>query len=165
MIGLLACSKTKLVHAAPARELYVSPLFRLSLSYLEARCEDVLVLSALHGLVPLHLVIAPYDARMADMPKYRRDEWGVEVEAGLWQRYGCAPITLLAGADYAVPLLHAMHHGWEVHQPLAGMMIGARLAFLARDERERSSTRSLVDQNAHDDARRASTSARKKVRR
>jgi hypothetical protein len=55
-VFLLSCSATKLEKAAPARELYASPLFKKSLDYAERHCSDdnIAILSAKHYLVPLN---------------------------------------------------------------------------------------------------------------
>jgi hypothetical protein len=52
-VGLVACSRTKLSRAAPARELYCSPLFRAARAYAERRYGRGrwLIVSARYGLV------------------------------------------------------------------------------------------------------------------
>lgn len=136
MIGLVACCKTKLDRAAPARELYRSPLFRLSLAYAERTCETVYVASALHGLVRLDAVIAPYEATLIGATRTYRAAWGELVLGALVERHGTnLPITFLVGRDYVAPIMLA-RHGLRVHvsarSPLAGLQIGQRLAFLKR---------------------------------
>jgi hypothetical protein len=51
-IGLVACSRRKADRSLPARELYVSPLFRAAFGYAERRYgpERWFILSARHGL-------------------------------------------------------------------------------------------------------------------
>ena len=53
-IVLISCVSKKLAHAARARDIYVSPLFRLNLAYAESLKPDAIyVLSAKHGLLAL----------------------------------------------------------------------------------------------------------------
>lgn len=67
---VIPCGAAKLDHAAPARELYVSSMFRMALDAAHAAVADdngrVLILSALHGLVELDDVLEPYDVKMGD---------------------------------------------------------------------------------------------------
>jgi hypothetical protein len=72
---VIPCSARKAAAAAPARDLYTGAMFRHSLAAAEALARwdraqgheaRILVLSALHGLVTLDQVIAPYDRKMGD---------------------------------------------------------------------------------------------------
>ena len=134
MIGLVSCSSVKLDRAAPARELYAaSALFRKSLAYAEARCEETFVLSALHGVVDLEQMIEPYDHRLG-AALAAGVQWGVRVVAGLVERnLRNRDLFILAGASYARPLVIALRGArWTgaAYEPLAGKQIGDRLAFL-----------------------------------
>uniref|UniRef100_UPI0038B36EF6 DUF6884 domain-containing protein n=1 Tax=Agromyces humi TaxID=1766800 RepID=UPI0038B36EF6 len=48
-IGLVGCAAQKLRRPAPARDLYVSQLFRKSSAYVEWNCDAWFILSAKHG--------------------------------------------------------------------------------------------------------------------
>jgi hypothetical protein len=138
MIGLVACSSQKLDRAAPARELYCSPLFRKSLAFAEPRCATVYVLSAALELVLLHQVVKPYDRKLN---KFEREQWGRRVAGTLIARHGRdVEYMILAGSDYAAPLERALrtHDGhrdgdWRgvarhlILQPLLGLKVGERL--------------------------------------
>jgi hypothetical protein len=142
VIGLVSCSAQKLDRAAPARELYCSPLFRKSLAYAEPRCSRVYVLSAALGLLELDRVTAPYDRRLGG--KKERSAWALRVAGILIDRHGReVDYIILAGADYAGPLATALRtydgfreDGWHgvprdrILQPLAGMQVGERLRWL-----------------------------------
>ncbi len=142
MIGLISCSSQKLYRPAPARELYCSPLFRLSLVYAERICSAVYVLSALHGLVELDTVLARYNRRLGG--KAEREAWSRRIASSLIAKHGRnVAYLVIAGADYADPLATALrtHDGhrdgaWGgvsqsmIHTPLAGMQMGARLRWL-----------------------------------
>lgn len=142
MIGLVSCSVTKLLRAAPARELYTSALFRKSLAHAERSCERVYVLSALHGLVELDCRLEPYNRRLGS--KKERGAWAHRVASHLIDRHGRdVDYLLLAGVDYAGPLATALstydgfrEDGWRgvprerIHQPLAKLKVGERLRWL-----------------------------------
>lgn len=111
----------------------MDPLFRGGLAYAEAHASPVYVLSALHGLVEPDRVIAPYDLRLPAGEAAR--PWAAAVVAQLRQRHGLAvDLLVLAGTDLARSLLTALRAaGWTgtAAQPLAGMPVAGRLAWLA----------------------------------
>jgi hypothetical protein len=67
---VIPCSAGKLGRPAPARDLYTGPMFRHTLAAAQAsaaagtRPARILILSALHGLVGLDTVLAPYDCKI-----------------------------------------------------------------------------------------------------
>ncbi len=150
-VALVACCGEKADHPAPARELYQSHLFRLSLAYAERILGgEVYILSAQHGLVRLDQVLEPYDLSLREMDAEERAWWGHEVEMQLaevlgaehtheedaeplhefrWNFFLHDPrlrVVLLAGALCRPPEIL----GVTVEEPLAGMGIGQRKAWL-----------------------------------
>lgn len=123
-IALVGCGKLKASTRA-ARDLYLGGLFRLARRYAETH-DAWWVLSAAHGLVHPDEVLVPYDERL----RPGDEMWGVRVA---WQLARAVPpdatLVVLAGAPYA---------GWRglvrqrVEEPLAGLGIGKRLAWLKR---------------------------------
>lgn len=71
-VGLLGRASQKLRCPAPARELYVSPLFKKASVYAEQTCDRWYVLSAKHGLVHPDVVLELYDMRLGSIPADRR---------------------------------------------------------------------------------------------
>jgi hypothetical protein len=134
MIGLVSCSQQKLSHPAPARELYCSPLFKQSLAYAEARCDRVYVLSAKYELVETDQVLEPYDQALSQRSKRERQAWGTRVADRIRSRHQLSPLMVLAGADYVMALRWGMvgTDQTRITEPLKGLMIGERLAFLRR---------------------------------
>lgn len=63
-VGLVGCASQKLRRAAPARELYVSQLFKKASAYAEKTCDRWYILSAKHGLVHPDEVLEPYDVKL-----------------------------------------------------------------------------------------------------
>jgi hypothetical protein len=121
VVGVLACSKRKLTHAAPAVDLYQGDVFRAARSYLErAGCTTLVVLSAKHGAVPGDRVLEPYDASLADLTRFERECWAERTGAEL---LSLAPrgaeVIAIVPALYA-PALHAVPH----ERRFAGLSIG-----------------------------------------
>lgn len=133
-IALVSCVKSKREYACAAKDLYVSPRFRLSRSIAESRADCWFILSARHGLVDPNDVISPYEQTMKTAKITERREWARNVyEAICGLTLGDSTILLLAGFDYAgqlVPLLR--HRGHRVIQPLEGLTQGRGLSLLSR---------------------------------
>jgi hypothetical protein len=127
-IVLVACSGQKLDHAAPAKDLYVSDLFKKARAYAEKFGCAWYILSAKHGVVSPDTVIEPYDetlntksaAELKDWNVMVRDQVGIKV-VGVLSR----PIVVLAGAKYR-GWLDGVEHG----APMARMGIGQQKAWL-----------------------------------
>lgn len=66
-VALVACAAAKLDHPAPAKDLYVSSLFRKSRAYAERNADAWYILSAKHGLVSPAATIEPYDLTLNSM--------------------------------------------------------------------------------------------------
>jgi hypothetical protein len=114
VIGLVACAKTKLDRPAPARELYTSPLFKMSLAYAEQRCASVFILSAKYGLVTLDQQLEPYDDTVKRMKQRERQLWASRVLAALRPLLGVdTPVLALASGDYLNPLIEAHLATWR----------------------------------------------------
>jgi hypothetical protein len=139
-VGLVACCGEKLGHAAAARELYQSQLFKKASAYAAATCNEWFILSAKHGLVHPDDVTEPCDQTLWTMTAEERRSWGDRVRqqladrarAGLARLPGggnalaySALFVALAGADYCEPLEQHV----PIDRPLKGKGIGEQLAF------------------------------------
>ncbi len=148
-IGLVGCCRRKLAEAAPALELYTSPLFRLASLYCTLSCHAWFILSARHGLVDPQQVLVPYDVTLHELGPAGRVAWALQVQEQLGKRgllNAGHRFVLHAGRVYAEPLLPYL----EAEQPLRGLAIGQRLAWYRRqlmtitfqgDSHERSAAR------------------------
>lgn len=131
-IVLLACVATKLPHAAPAKELYDSPLFKKSLAYAESlHPDDIVILSAKHYVVPLDKVIRPYDKTLLNMPSDEIQEWAVQVLKILADKYDLEKdnFIILAGDKYRKYITPQITH-WSA--PLKGLRIGQQLSWYSK---------------------------------
>lgn len=116
-----------------ARDLYTGALFRKSVTFAEATCDQWLVLSAEHALLHPDTVVAPYDTRLGD----RRTgppiwEWVDRVVASLISRFDAAAplhLVLLAGATYRTVTVR-LPPAWTHEAPMQGLGIGRQLAWL-----------------------------------
>jgi hypothetical protein len=131
-VGLVGCASQKLQRPAPARELYVSQLFRKASAYAEATCDRWYILSAKHGLVHPDTVLEPYDVRLGTnhpgTPPIH--QWGAMVKEQLAAELaGLENVTLiaLAGEQYRVAVRGVP---WPVEIPMQGLGIGQQLGWL-----------------------------------
>ena len=124
---LIACSNKKLDHPAKGRDLYQGQAFKFAMRVAQRAEADVIILSALHGVVLPHAQYAPYDKALCNMSKAQRAVWAEITQAQLKMlgAYG-REITVLAGADYA----KAVEGFPNVRLPLRGQGIGQQLQTL-----------------------------------
>jgi len=122
---LIACSAAKLDHPAPAAELYTGQAFKLAKAAAAAAGADVLILSALHGVVRPDQVIAPYNRALSEMNTQQRRVWAAMAAQQL-EQYKYRPTVCLAGKHYAAATSDFYHAAY----PLAGKGIGQQLAEL-----------------------------------
>ena len=128
MIGLVGCASQKLQRPAPARDLYVSSLFRKASAYAEQECDRWYILSAKHGLVHPDDVLEPYDIKLGTKAAGPFAAWGAKVKIQLAEREGVeVDLLALAGGQYVNFFYFTP---WTVHDPMKGMGIGQRLQFL-----------------------------------
>jgi hypothetical protein len=122
-VGLVGCGKTKLDHPAPAKDLYVSPLFRAARRYAESCCDEWVILSAGHGVLLPEQVIAPYERPLSKMRLAEKEQWSRRVTNYLRQHYAGLDVRFigLAGEEYLSRL------GVSVEWPLDGLGIGQRI--------------------------------------
>ncbi|MGE5609776.1 MAG: DUF6884 domain-containing protein [Bacillota bacterium] len=128
-IGLLACCSRKLPHAAPAKNLYCSALFKKQRAYIETVCSEWAILSAKHRFVLPDQVIEPYDQTLHGMKARDRERWGFiacNMLRAHWPDWSERQFIVLAGADYRTGVLCCLNCTF----PLDGMEIGEQLHWL-----------------------------------
>ena len=129
-IVLISCVSKKMPHRARARDLYVSPLFRMNLKYAQQFSpQKVFILSAKYGLVQLDEETEPYDMTLNKMSGRERSVWAAKVVSQLQEHSDLENdhFVILAGQKYRQYLLPYLR-SYEV--PLAGLPIGKQLQFL-----------------------------------
>lgn len=133
-VGLVGCVKSKRPRPAPARDLYVSELFRGRRSYVERSCDQWFILSAKHGLIDPDAILEPYDESLTTATAAQRAAWSARVLSSLERSLGpVAGITfeIHAGRAYTGAGLVAglLARGATVEQPAAGLRQGEQLSF------------------------------------
>lgn len=131
---LIGCVKRKSARAAPARDLYTSPLWRYRREYAERYSVPWFILSAEHGLLAPDTYIEPYDLALGDLPAAGRRAWSQKV----LDQLDAAPVAV-AGKTFEVHAGKAYveyglerglrRRGAEVRRPLAHMGIGVQMAW------------------------------------
>lgn len=131
-IALIACSKTKSSQPSPAAELYCSPLFKKSLAYARSLNPDkIFILSALHGVIELSEMVAPYDESLLTSTPNKLKQWATKVTAQLEAKSDLKndEFIFLAGKRYYENLIPQISH---YTLPLEGLGLGERLSFLTK---------------------------------
>lgn len=131
-IALISCVSKKLSRPAKARDLYISPLFKLNLAYAESLKPDaIFILSAKHGLVELDQELSPYNETLNTKKVGDIKLWAEKALSQLRQVTDLEgdEFVLLAGERYRRCIMPNMRHA---HVPLKGLGLGRQLQFLKR---------------------------------
>ncbi len=129
-IALIACTKRKSPTPGKARDMYTSPLFKLSLRYAAIlKADQVFVLSAKHGLLGLDEVIEPYETTLKTMSTTQVRSWGDRVLGQLRERADLQNdhFIFLASQKYR---MHLVPYVRFCDIPLEGLRQGEQLHFL-----------------------------------
>ncbi len=130
-VALVSCGKSKLPHAAPARDLYTGQLFRAARAHVEAQGWPWWILSAKHGLLHPETIITPYDVTLTTMKHEQRRAWAERVLGQIAQEVPPdSTVAILAGVAYHEFLLHPLQRTRTVQIPMRGMGIGKQVAWL-----------------------------------
>ena len=129
-VVLVACTKEKYKGTYPAGYIYMkSREFRKYMEYarLLTSSENIFVISALHGLLPLDTLIKNYEYALAGKPKFVKDIWGKRVAEQLKLSFDVSEtmFVVLADANYFIPL---MPHLPNMKMPLKNVLLGCRLS-------------------------------------
>lgn len=122
---VIPCGNEKLSHAAPAAELYTGQQFRHTLEKTQIAAgydreagfdAEIVIMSALHGLVRLDEVLEPYDCKLprrkAPAPEYLAMLRRQAAELGI--TWDTAEVYALVGKDYYRALDEALFIGEDI---------------------------------------------------
>lgn len=134
MIIFISCVKNKNEYPCAARNMYVSDLFKKSLSYAEQLFESatVYILSAKYGLLELDQQIEPYELTLNTMNKKQRRQWANKVLDQCKEK-GISfdeEVIFLCGKKYREFLMPEFKNSVA---PLEHMGIGKQLAFYNKE--------------------------------
>ena len=138
-IGLVGCVKTKANFALPAKDLYLSPLFKGRRRFVENTCVEWWILSALHGLVHPDDKLEPYDVALVGSSRREKKLWSRAVLASIDDKVDAREgdtFELHAGADYRLFGLEdgLRARGYLIDNPTQGLRSGEQLAFYSRTD-------------------------------
>lgn len=134
-VFLVSCVKSKQDHATPAKEMYISNLFRSARGFVQSRKCNWFILSAKYGLLQPDQVIEPYELTLKGMPIAERRNWANRViktaEKGIVDP---SRIVFLAGQQYREFLLpYYQSIGVETCAPMARLSLGNQPGWLQRN--------------------------------
>jgi hypothetical protein len=127
---LISCVSMKLDKEAKARDLYISPLFKMNLAYAELQKPDAIyILSAKYGLVDLDQIISPYELTLNTMKSGEVKDWAIDVIDQMQGKidFQKDEIVFLAGERYRKFLMPLCRNA---KVPLVGLGIGKQLGWL-----------------------------------
>lgn len=129
-VGILACSKRKLAHPAPAIDLYTGAVFHLAQRYLrKLGAESFIILSARYGAVAGDQFVAPYDESLAGKPAAARRAWAVRAEIELDRLVpSSARVLAIVPAAYAPALASVPHERLFARLPIGRLRHALRVA-------------------------------------
>jgi hypothetical protein len=129
-IALISCCAKKRDRPSMAKELYISPLFKMSYKYANKLDPDkIFILSAKHGLLETKDIIEPYDKTLNKMSKIEKEDWNRKVMAKLREStdFEKDDFIFIAGKSYRQGLIGFLK---KVQIPLEGLGIGRQLKWL-----------------------------------
>lgn len=142
-IVLISCVSKKLPRKAKAKELYISPLFKLNLQYAKSlQPDEVFILSAKYGLLDLNDEIEPYNETLNKKSNKKIKLWAEKVIEKLKQEADLEKdeFIFLAGEKYRKYLLPKIKNS-EI--PLQNLGIGKQLKFLKESTDEKNFCKEL----------------------
>lgn len=141
-IILISCVSMKLEKEAKAKDLYISPLFKMNYAYAQTLSPDAIyILSAKYGLVDPEQIIAPYEQTLNTMKSGQVKDWALDVidQMGGKVNFQNDEIIFLAGERYRKFLIPLCRNA---SVPLEGLGIGKQLGWLKKklDSKKRKET-------------------------
>jgi len=131
-VVLISCVSTKLDTKAKAKDLYISPLFRMNYAYAESlNPSAIYILSAKYGLLDPDTVVEPYNETLNTMKSVQVKDWALDVidQAEGKIDFRNDEIIFLAGERYRKFLMPLCRN---VKVPLEGLGIGKQLGWLKK---------------------------------
>jgi hypothetical protein len=131
-VVLISCVSQKLPHTAPAKDLYVSALFRFCLRYAQTfKPDGIFILSAKYGLVALDQPLDPSNDTLNTKRDAEIRQWAERVLQQLRTKIDLErdSVFFLAGEKDRRHLIGQIRHA-EI--PLLGLSIGRQLQFIKR---------------------------------
>jgi len=141
-ICLISCVKGKNNVSSKAVDLYKSTLFSAHKNWAYNvrgfKEEDCRILSAEHGLIPMDIVIGPYEKTLNNMSTPDKGKWARKVYQQLKDEFDLKEtnFVILAGKNYYENLVPVLKN-FELPESLKGLPIGKRVQQLHKEITER----------------------------
>ena len=129
-IILISCVSKKLSYKARAKDLYISPLFKMNLAFAHSlHPNKIFILSAKYGLVDLEQELEPYEQTLNTMYVNEIKRWAAKVREQMEGKidFKNDEVVFLAGEKYRKYLLPLFN---KTSVPLQGLSIGKQLQYL-----------------------------------
>ena len=136
-ICLVSCASKKRSFKLPAKDIYVSELFRQTRKYVESTGCPWFILSAKYGLLSPEEIIEPYNQTLNKMPARERRHWAAGVLADLKPiLLSIDRVEIFAGKRYREFMEDILRQNVEVVVPLQGLRIGQQIQWLKEKNHE-----------------------------
>jgi hypothetical protein len=131
-IVLVSCVKSKSTISMPAKDLYISDLFKKSSAYAKLIGDSWYILSAKYGLLSPDQVIEPYEKTLNKMGVEERKSWAKNVMSDLAKIVTPGDeVVFLAGVKYRKNLIQPLKKmGSKISVPMEGLSFGNQLKWL-----------------------------------
>ena len=143
MIVFIGCGATKMKNACKARKMYVGNYVQLCLAYAQTFTtqDNIYILSAKYGVLPLEKVIEPYNKTLNNMNIEEKQDWKNMVIKQL-EDIGInkdTEVVFICGTNYYT-LLEDYFTNYKLPLPKQG--IGVQQHFMIEELREYNKTHS-----------------------
>ncbi|HOV17014.1 MAG TPA: hypothetical protein PLF50_05935 [Candidatus Cloacimonadota bacterium] len=132
IIGFVGCSAQKKNIASPAKDLYISPLFKKSRYFVEKNCDKWFILSAKYGLLSPEQIVEPYNETLKSYGVKEKTAWAELVFREIAKHiHPGDKIVFLAGKSYRQLLIPKLQNlGVLIEIPMKDLEIGKQLHYL-----------------------------------
>jgi hypothetical protein len=139
MIALVGCVKTKIEVSAKAKDLYLSPLFKKTVSFIKSKdYNDWFILSAKYGLIDKEAIIDPYELTLLSFSQEQLKEWSDWVFNEIKKRK-LNDLHFYCGSKYHNEfILQSLKiNNIRYSLPLKGLSLGQRLSYFNKQTRRK----------------------------
>lgn len=131
-IVLISCVSKKLSHKAMAKEIYISPFFKMNLKFAKSLNPDkIFILSTKYGLIKLDKKIKPYNKTLNTMHSTKKKKWANNILRELRKVTNLEKdkFIFLAGKNYRKYLIPNIKN-YKI--PMQNLSIGKQLQWLKK---------------------------------
>ena len=139
MIVFVGCGATKRKKPCKAEDMYIGQYFKQCMLYAKTltKNNNIYILSAKYGVLPLNKVIEPYNKTLKTMSKKEIKEWASMVVTQLQELHitSNTPVTFICGKNYYEPLTNSFTN---ITTPLPQGGMGYQIQFMQQQVKNNS---------------------------